>query len=119
MKRSRGEASDFSIENAFLTAKFSGTNGLLQSLTTKEDSKETEVSIEFVTYGTVSGKSKSGAYLFLPDKDAQVNYCLPSEVDLCPIFVLFLKNGNTYPQKETGDPRPRIPSHVMRHQAWS
>ena len=30
MKRSRGEAADFSIENAFLTAKFSGTNGMLQ-----------------------------------------------------------------------------------------
>lgn len=33
-------------------------------------SSEVSVDLDFVSYGTRSGKEKSGAYLFLPDKDA-------------------------------------------------
>ncbi|XP_077866530.1 alpha-mannosidase 2-like, partial [Saccoglossus kowalevskii] len=69
--REIGNYGDFTIENAFLTAKFSGNNGLLQSLTTKSDGKTTSLSVDFVMYGTRMSKDKSGAYLFLPDGQAK------------------------------------------------
>ncbi|XP_070545855.1 alpha-mannosidase 2x-like [Ptychodera flava] len=62
---------DFSIENAFISAEFTGTNGLLKSITTKADSKRTSISLDFVMYGTRNTKDKSGAYLFLPDGEAK------------------------------------------------
>ena len=31
---------------------------------------EVDVNLDFVSYGTRSGKDKSGAYLFLPDREA-------------------------------------------------
>uniref|UniRef100_A0ABM0LVX2 Alpha-mannosidase 2-like n=1 Tax=Saccoglossus kowalevskii TaxID=10224 RepID=A0ABM0LVX2_SACKO len=70
--REIGNYGDFTIENAFLTAKFSGNNGLLQSLTTKSDGKTTSLSVDFVMYGTRMSKDKSGAYLFLPDGQAKI-----------------------------------------------
>ncbi|CAH1251351.1 MAN2A1 [Branchiostoma lanceolatum] len=63
---------DFTIENSRLRAKFSGTTGLLQSVTTVKDGKETAMSVEFLMYGTrETKKDKSGAYLFLPDGEAK------------------------------------------------
>uniref|UniRef100_A0A671PWH4 mannosyl-oligosaccharide 1,3-1,6-alpha-mannosidase n=1 Tax=Sinocyclocheilus anshuiensis TaxID=1608454 RepID=A0A671PWH4_9TELE len=38
----------------------------------KEDDSEHLVKVEFVLYGTTSNKDKSGAYLFLPDKEATI-----------------------------------------------
>lgn len=52
-----------------LEVKFSGTTGLLRSVVV--GASEVEVGVDFVTYGTRSGKEKSGAYLFLPDGEAK------------------------------------------------
>ncbi|XP_071942365.1 alpha-mannosidase 2-like [Antedon mediterranea] len=68
---SNNGAEDFTIENARITAKFTGSTGLLKSITTKTDLKETSTEVQFVTYGTTIKKDKSGAYLFMPDGDAQ------------------------------------------------
>ncbi|XP_064388295.1 alpha-mannosidase 2x-like [Halichondria panicea] len=57
-------AADFVLSSHSISAKFSGTNGLLKSITTGSSEVRTEV--EFVVYGTTSGKDKSGAYLFMP-----------------------------------------------------
>uniref|UniRef100_A0A9J7XVU8 mannosyl-oligosaccharide 1,3-1,6-alpha-mannosidase n=2 Tax=Cyprinus carpio TaxID=7962 RepID=A0A9J7XVU8_CYPCA len=38
----------------------------------KEDDSEHLIKVEFVWYGTTSNKDKSGAYLFLPDKEATI-----------------------------------------------
>lgn len=48
-----------------MSAKFSGQTGLLKAVTV--GSSEVQVDLDFVSYGTRSGKEKSGAYLFLPD----------------------------------------------------
>ncbi|XP_072174390.1 alpha-mannosidase 2x-like isoform X1 [Diadema setosum] len=65
-----GNPTDLMIENAALQAMFS-TSGMLKSVVTKADKKKTGVEIEFMTYGTTRDKQKSGAYLFLPDGEAQ------------------------------------------------
>ena len=52
-----------------LKAKFSGSTGLLKSISV--GSTELTVDLDFVSYGTVSSKEKSGAYLFLPDGEAR------------------------------------------------
>uniref|UniRef100_A0A671PZH1 Alpha-mannosidase n=1 Tax=Sinocyclocheilus anshuiensis TaxID=1608454 RepID=A0A671PZH1_9TELE len=44
----------------------------LQKMRLKEDDSEHLVKVEFVLYGTTSNKDKSGAYLFLPDKEATI-----------------------------------------------
>uniref|UniRef100_A0A671SBX4 Alpha-mannosidase n=1 Tax=Sinocyclocheilus anshuiensis TaxID=1608454 RepID=A0A671SBX4_9TELE len=44
----------------------------LQKMRLKEDDAEFLVKVEFVWYGTTSNKDKSGAYLFLPDKEATI-----------------------------------------------
>ncbi len=51
-----------------ISAKFSGHTGLLKTLTV--GSNEVRMDLDFVSYGTSSGKEKSGAYLFMPDKEA-------------------------------------------------
>ena len=58
--------SPFSLSNTYVTADFD-PNGMLQSITTKDDQIKTETKIEFWEYGTKSRGDKSGAYLFLPD----------------------------------------------------
>ncbi|XP_038058190.1 alpha-mannosidase 2-like isoform X2 [Patiria miniata] len=62
---------DISIENSNLKAVFTGSTGMLKSLTTKADGKKTDIELLFMLYGTVSQKAKSGAYLFLPDGPAK------------------------------------------------
>jgi len=60
------EGSPFSLSNTYVTANFEA-NGLLESITTKDDEIKTQAKIQFWEYGTRSRGDKSGAYLFLPD----------------------------------------------------
>lgn len=39
----------------------------------KEDSKQHELKVQFLWYGTTNKRDKSGAYLFLPDGQGQVS----------------------------------------------
>ena len=52
-----------------MKAKFSGTTGLVKSVSV--GSTETTLDLDFVSYGTVSAKEKSGAYLFVPNGEAK------------------------------------------------
>ncbi|XP_067654229.1 alpha-mannosidase 2x-like isoform X1 [Haliotis asinina] len=61
------DSADFSLENIYFKARFSGTTGLLKAMMTKPDLVEHKTETEFVLYGTKNAKEKSGAYLFLPD----------------------------------------------------
>ncbi|XP_051529758.1 alpha-mannosidase 2-like isoform X1 [Myxocyprinus asiaticus] len=58
------------IENPHLKLTVSAATGLLETMRLEEDGSEHQVRVEFVWYGTTSNKDKSGAYLFLPDKEA-------------------------------------------------
>nr|XP_015199115.1 PREDICTED: alpha-mannosidase 2x isoform X2 [Lepisosteus oculatus] len=58
---------DFYIQSQNLLLSFSGSTGLLESVTRKEDQQEVKLQMEFWIYGTRASKDKSGAYLFLPD----------------------------------------------------
>ena len=61
---------DFILVNDHrLKAKFSGATGLLKSMSV--GSTELTIDLDFVTYGTVTTKEKSGAYLFLPSGEAK------------------------------------------------
>ncbi|XP_059825489.1 alpha-mannosidase 2 [Hypanus sabinus] len=64
-------AGDIAIENANLKAWFSGTKGFLEKVITKEEKREHHISIQFWWYGTTNNQDKSGAYLFLPNGEAQ------------------------------------------------
>lgn len=60
---------DFILSTSFnISAKFSGSTGLLKAVSV--GSSEVMIDLDFVTYGTRSGKERSGAYLFMPDKEA-------------------------------------------------
>lgn len=68
-KAKKFPSNDFILStNHNMSAKFSGGSGLLKTVTI--GSTEVDVNLDFVSYGTRSGKEKSGAYLFLPDKEA-------------------------------------------------
>ena len=61
---------DFILANSHgLKAKFSGTTGLMKSMSVS--SIKLNVDLDFVSYGTVSAKEKSGAYIFLPSGEAK------------------------------------------------
>ncbi|XP_064595932.1 alpha-mannosidase 2x-like [Liolophura sinensis] len=60
-----------SVKNSQLSEDFSGETGLLTSVTSKEDSVKQQIQLSFVMYGVKMAKEKSGAYLFLPDGEAQ------------------------------------------------
>lgn len=45
---------------------------LWQSVRRVDEEQEQRVNMEFLIYGTRASKDKSGAYLFLPDGEAQV-----------------------------------------------
>ncbi|XP_030828372.1 alpha-mannosidase 2x isoform X2 [Strongylocentrotus purpuratus] len=63
---------EIKLENSHMDVLFDGKKGMLKSILTKTDNHNirTNVEIEFVTYGTGRDKTKSGAYLFMPDGDA-------------------------------------------------
>lgn len=96
-------AEDICLENQHLRACFSGRSGLLQvsaglcrwrgdtalplrkaltpvpahtpqSIRLAGEEREQRVSSEFLVYGTRASKDKSGAYLFLPDGEAKVQW---------------------------------------------
>ncbi|XP_028611531.1 alpha-mannosidase 2 isoform X2 [Grammomys surdaster] len=58
------------IENSFLELWFD-RSGLLEKVRRKEDSKQHELKVQFLWYGTTNKRDKSGAYLFLPDGQGQ------------------------------------------------
>lgn len=60
---------DFILNSSFnMSATFSGNTGLLKAVSLGPS--EVTIDLDFVSYGTRTGKDKSGAYLFLPDKSA-------------------------------------------------
>lgn len=69
----------FTVENGLVAVEFSGSTGLIRSITlseSKDDGSKPEtvkvnVNLEFVKYGTTNKKDKSGAYLFMPDGPAK------------------------------------------------
>ncbi|ETN81265.1 glycosyl hydrolase family 38 protein [Necator americanus] len=71
-------ADALTLENSFISAHFDTVTGLLKSVTPK-DHKEVVVDLHFVHYGvrphrmlnSGGGDNRSGAYLFLPDGEAQ------------------------------------------------
>uniref|UniRef100_A0A8C1T4N2 Alpha-mannosidase n=1 Tax=Cyprinus carpio TaxID=7962 RepID=A0A8C1T4N2_CYPCA len=66
------DAAPVHIENPHLKLSISTATGLLEKMSLKEDDSEHLIKVEFVWYGTTSNKDKSGAYLFLPDKEATI-----------------------------------------------
>ncbi|KAF0876221.1 MA2A2 mannosidase, partial [Crocuta crocuta] len=64
-------ASDFALSNRYMQVWFSGLTGLLKSIRRVDEEREQRVDMEFLVYGTRTSKDKSGAYLFLPDGEAQ------------------------------------------------
>ncbi|XP_008854233.1 alpha-mannosidase 2 [Nannospalax galili] len=58
------------IENPFIALWFDGS-GLMEKMRAKEDGKHHEIKVQFSWYGTTNKRDKSGAYLFLPDGQAQ------------------------------------------------
>ncbi|XP_032247873.1 alpha-mannosidase 2x isoform X2 [Phoca vitulina] len=64
-------ASDFALSNRYMQVWFSGLTGLLKSIRRVDEEQEQRVDVEFLIYGTRASKDKSGAYLFLPDGEAQ------------------------------------------------
>ncbi|XP_062615551.1 alpha-mannosidase 2-like, partial [Saccostrea cucullata] len=71
-KVERKSSAEFSLENLFLKVTFSGTTGLLRTVTTKSSGDSHRSEVSFQTYGARSGKERSGAYLFIPDGPAKV-----------------------------------------------
>uniref|UniRef100_A0A8I3MM21 Mannosidase alpha class 2A member 2 n=1 Tax=Canis lupus familiaris TaxID=9615 RepID=A0A8I3MM21_CANLF len=63
--------SDFALSNRYMQVWFSGLTGLLKSIRRVDEEQERRVDMEFLIYGTRASKDKSGAYLFLPDGEAQ------------------------------------------------
>ncbi|KAK2490192.1 hypothetical protein MC885_016931, partial [Smutsia gigantea] len=63
--------SDFALSNRYMQVWFSGLTGLLKSIRRVDEEQEQRVDMEFLIYGTRTSKDKSGAYLFLPDGEAQ------------------------------------------------
>lgn len=63
--------STFSLKNGHLSAEFNA-DGLLSSVTDLSSGSRIALGVEFVAYGTRKGSTRSGAYLFLPDGDAEV-----------------------------------------------
>ena len=61
-------ASDFTIQNSRVTASFNNL-GLLKAM--KIDTHTYPVHLDFAKYGARQSTERSGAYLFLPDREAQ------------------------------------------------
>ncbi|KAK9508706.1 hypothetical protein O3M35_006198 [Rhynocoris fuscipes] len=63
---------DFSLENNYISAAFT-KDGFLKAVTLKQENNviTIPVHLSFVRYSTRLGSSRSGAYLFLPDGEAE------------------------------------------------
>lgn len=70
--RTETSTEDFTIKNSILEVKFDGVTGLMKSVRTLETGTWQRVGLQFLLYGVVNGKERSGAYLFLPDGPGQV-----------------------------------------------
>lgn len=64
-------AGDFSLSNQYMQVWFSGLTGLPKSVRRVDEEREHWLGMELLVYGTRTSKDKSGAYLFLPDGEAQ------------------------------------------------
>ncbi|XP_060035462.1 alpha-mannosidase 2x [Erinaceus europaeus] len=64
-------ATDFALSSRYVQVWFSGLTGLLKSVRRLDEEQEQRAEMRFLVYGTRSSKDKSGAYLFLPDGEAQ------------------------------------------------
>ncbi|XP_075221879.1 alpha-mannosidase 2 isoform X2 [Lycorma delicatula] len=61
---------EFSIQNSKVSVAFN-TAGLLKAVTLKDTGITVPLHLSFARYKTRTGEDKSGAYLFLPDGDAE------------------------------------------------
>lgn len=61
-----------SLENAEMKLHFSLQNGMLKEVLMKDSQDLLRTEVVFVRYGTQSGKERSGAYLFLPNGEAEL-----------------------------------------------
>lgn len=62
------ESTDFVLSTHYnVSATFSGQTGLLKSMSVGPS--EVALDVDFVMYGSRRGRDRSGAYLFLPDRD--------------------------------------------------
>ncbi|XP_023714691.1 alpha-mannosidase 2 [Cryptotermes secundus] len=64
------EAKEFSIHNDHLSAAFS-EQGLLKAVTLKDTGVTVPLHLDFARYHARQGQERSGAYLFLPDREAE------------------------------------------------
>ena len=58
------------LQSPSITATFSSNTGLLQSLQPTGQPAALNMAVDIVQYGALTGAARSGAYLFLPDRDA-------------------------------------------------
>ncbi|KAL0270255.1 UNVERIFIED_CONTAM: hypothetical protein PYX00_007725 [Menopon gallinae] len=65
------DSTDFSIENRLVKVSFNDS-GLLKSATCKETAVVMQFRLDFVRYLARKGRERSGAYLFLPEGEAQI-----------------------------------------------
>ena len=66
-----GTETEIELCNNNIKATVSSETGTVQSVTLVEAKKTVQTKVEFLMYGTVNKKDKSGAYLFLPDGPAR------------------------------------------------
>ncbi|XP_069682276.1 alpha-mannosidase 2 isoform X2 [Periplaneta americana] len=64
------EAKEFSIHNDHMSVAFS-EQGLLKAVTLKQSGITVPLHLDFARYHARPGSERSGAYLFLPDRDAE------------------------------------------------
>jgi alpha-mannosidase II len=65
------EVKEFSIHSDHLSAAFS-EQGLLKAVTLKDSGLTVPLHLDFVRYHARPGRERSGAYLFLPDREAEI-----------------------------------------------
>ncbi|KAJ9599827.1 hypothetical protein L9F63_009867, partial [Diploptera punctata] len=81
------EPKEFAIHNDHLSAAFSEL-GLLKAVTLKDSGVTVPLHMDFVRYHARPGSERSGAYLFLPDREAEtvVGDSVPVRVLEGPLF---------------------------------
>lgn len=69
--KSDSDENTFSLENAEMELHFSLETGMLKEVMLMDSEDLVRTEVVFVRYGTRPGKDRSGAYLFIPDGEAQ------------------------------------------------